>query len=103
LTGLVELTPQTLFPRSVAYIHTTLTFRRSPLAEALPREGKLSGLALEDARAMLDHLLSLVPFAEEPKSTVLLTSVKEARLYTSSHLEASVSIFSHVMLSVACR
>lgn len=76
---------------SVAYIHATLTFRRSPLAESVPPSGELSGLALEDARAMLDHLLSLVPFVEESKSTVLLASVKDARLYTNSHLDPSVS------------
>lgn len=78
---------------SIAYVHSTLTFRRSPLSEPSSdpaAAADLTGPVLDDARAALDHLLSLVPFVEEPKSTVLLGSFKEARLYSNSHLESTV-------------
>lgn len=39
---------------------------------------------------MLDYLLSLVPFVEEPKSTVLLGSFKEAKVYVDSLLDPTV-------------
>lgn len=77
-----------MYSCSIAYVYTILTFRRSPLALAPSID--LKSVDLEERRAMLDYLLSLVSFVEEPKSTVLLGSLKEAKVYVDSLLDPTV-------------